>query len=400
MRAVRDRRRTHDPGMGARRRAALRAPGSHRLSRPVRRREPRHRRGLRHHVGGDDRVAQVAAPRARRAGRASGSTRGRRRRCARSAPPTAPCSPSPARCKTPIRAAGSCSCSTSRPRPCPSGERAHRVDRAPSLRRRRPHRAVREPPARGGHGACRRARRCCATGTWRRRCARDEITEGRLVELIVGQPLASRSRRPACRRCRRPRRRRARRQRARRAAPVRGVSFSLRHGEVLGHRRAARRRPLAPAEDAVRRGAGQRRHHRRRRRRRCASRTSATRCAPGIGYVPRGSRRGGVPRAVVGREPLRRGGRLLLAAPPAASWARAPRRPRLDGRVLDRRVVGAPADGHALGRQPAEGRGGALAPPEPEGAPPRRADPRRRRARAPTISTSSSPRPRGRVPRR
>ena len=59
----------------------------------------------------------------------------------------------------------------------------------------RPHSAVREPPARGGHGTCRRrdgaARRAPGGDV-----AADEITEGRLVELIVGQPLASPSRGP------------------------------------------------------------------------------------------------------------------------------------------------------------------------------------------------------------
>ena len=105
--------------MGARRRAALRPPGSHRLSRPVRRREPRHRRGYDTTWAGT-----IAWRRLRRRAAtcwiASGSTHGRRRRCARFGPPTAPCSPSPARCRTPTRLAGSCSCSTSRPRPCPA----------------------------------------------------------------------------------------------------------------------------------------------------------------------------------------------------------------------------------------------------------------------------------------
>ena len=49
---------------------------------------------------------------------ASGSTHGRERRCARCGLRIAPCSPSPVRCRTPTRLAGSCSCSTSRPRHC------------------------------------------------------------------------------------------------------------------------------------------------------------------------------------------------------------------------------------------------------------------------------------------
>ena len=128
-------------------------------------------------------------------------------------------------------------------------------------------------------------------GAWPARCDGTRSPKERLIELIAGRPLVSRP----SRRCPRstPRRRRARGHATSSGGPLRGVSFQLRQGEVLGVAGllgSGRSELLKMVFGAY---PMRSRHRSSSTASRCASATSARPWTPAIAYVPedRGTRR-------------------------------------------------------------------------------------------------------------
>ena len=156
---------------------------------------------------------------------------------------------------------------------------------------------------------------------------RDEITEAQLVEAIVGRALVRGARPIGVPEAER-RRDVVLEVKELEGGAVRGVSFALHDGEILGIAgplgagRSQLLRLLFGVE-RVRRG------HRHPRRCRSALLPHRRRDACRYRVRARGSRRCRLPRAVARRKPVGGGGRFVLEAPPAAPGARAPGRTRV-----------------------------------------------------------------------
>ena len=264
----------------------------------------------------------------RRAGSASGSTRR----------PDTPvrtlrtCRPRPARrrpraARRRLVAAGCCSCSTSRPRHCRRRTTARCGPRSVDCCRRRPHGAVREPPARGGHahadardGAARRAPGGDVDRATRSPNGAWSSSSSASRSSVAPRPPRAGDAEAAATSCST-----STTSWAARSTGSASRSATARCSGIAGPLGAGRSHLLKMLFGAapVRSGTD-----RRRRRRRSASRTSATRCAAGIGYVPEDRDEAAFLELSLGENLSAAVGRLLLAASPAASWARAPRRPR------------------------------------------------------------------------
>ena len=148
-----------------------------------------------------------------------------------------------------------------------------------------------------------------------------------------------------------------------RAAGVRDVSLSVRRGEILGHRRAGRLGPDRAGRNDLRPDAGRRRRDPAARRAGRDRIAGATRSRAGIAYVPEDRRRHGV----VARDAGRREHEPGQPASACRGAGLIDRRAERDAGAALRRAashqdrVGRRRGRHAVRRQSAEGRAGALA---------------------------------------